>query len=463
MKLEIEIVSGKRTGTHLSLHPIASMQLEPIILLEDEALRFHVLLNEYYENLVLVLHENEVPYSQCIIQGEQYRYEWFPREINSRKEPFFHNYYGTAELVLISKKNAEPIIIQQYHPIEILAKKINAERVDSMLSFLASHDSEVLAIFFRVTRIRAGFKEGGKSDIFLIEQLERNATFLSSVLPVIYSNPLVSLRQQSRLVIPNEHTLVDENTLSWLSENTDSLYQVGNQQNAILDINGDFYSVSKVLETHLIKQTDVYENRVLHGFVSVLAHAAKDILRGLSQPPIETRPHVTVDGYLSFFSQIKKFLSTINTSKIERCERLVKKFESFAERLRRKLPVKSSFKGVPQFTQKTKQNIYYQKIFHRMIAWHRFGAPDWSLQEELFSIKDIPKLFEYYLLFLIKDHFDKLPSVRGMTISSTTDAINDNDFEYAWDGFQLSIRYEPKIWQYGHNKAYSQVLINSEG
>jgi hypothetical protein len=145
--------------------------------------------------------------------------------------------------VLISKKNAGLVIVQQYHPIEILAKKINAERVDNMLTFLASHDSEVLARFFRVTRIRA--------DFFLIEQLERNAIFLSRVLPAICSNPLISLHQQSRLIVPNEHTLVDENTLSWLSENTDSLYQVGSQQNAILEINGEFYSASKVLETHV--------------------------------------------------------------------------------------------------------------------------------------------------------------------------------------------------------------------
>jgi hypothetical protein len=218
-----------------------------------------------------------------------------------------------------------------------------------------------------------------------------------------------------------------------------------------------------VLETHLVEQTDVYENRVLHGFVSILAHTAKDISKRLGQPPIEIRSHVTVDGYLSFFSQIKKFWLTINKSKIERCKCLVKKFESFAEILRRRLPVKSSFKGVPQFTQKAKQNIHYQNIFHRMITWHRFGVPDWSLQEELFSIKNIPKLFEYYLLFLVKDHFDKLSSIQGMTIFKATDAANGNEFEYAWGRLQLRIMYEPKIWLHGHDEAHSQVLINSEG
>jgi hypothetical protein len=207
----------------------------------------------------------------------------------------------------------------------------------------------------------------------------------------------------------------------------------------------------------------VYENRVLHGFVSILTHAAKSISKRLGQPPIESRPHVTVDRYLSFFSQIKKFSSTINKSKIERCERLVKNFDGFAEILRRRIPIKSSFKGVPQFTQKAKQNIHYQKVFHRMIAWHRFGAPDWSMQEELFSIKNIPKLFEYYLLFLVKDHFDKLPSIQGMTISRAVDAANGDKFEYVWGRLRLRIMYEPKIWQHGHDEAHSQVLINSEG
>ena len=43
-----------------------------------------------------------------------------------------------------------------------------------------------------------------------------------------------------------------------------------------------------------------------------------------------------------------------------------------------------------------------------MIELKKLGSPDWSLQEELNSIRDIPKLFEYYCLLLTKRSLDNI-------------------------------------------------------
>jgi len=468
MELKIEILSGRRSGQVITLLGFGKTQPDPTTVLEDEALKLSLVVDTYYEYLYLVLHENEVPYTTCTPVAEGWIYEWMPKTLRYGRECFFHNYYGFAELALAKKEHdsedfLESEVLFEFNFVEVLAKKINAERVDDMLAFLASHSNEALASFFRVTRVRAGFKEGGKSDSFMIEQLEQNLSLLNSVVPIVSLAPIAVLHQENKLVLPNEHTLVDESTLAWCCENVDSLYLANNQHDAIIDLNGDFYASGKVLETHLVKQHDVYENRVLHGFVAVLLISAKSIRQKLGEVPLDVRMQSGISGYMSFFSQIKKFSAAINKAKIERCERIILSLESLMVTLRRRLPVRGVYMGVPHFTQKAKQHDHYRKIFHKMIIWHNFGAPDWSAQEELFSIKNIPKLFEYYLLFLIKDHFDRTEFCNGFALSPLTENSIGDEFEYLWGDLLLRIQYEPKIWTHGHLKSKSQKLINSEG
>ena len=130
--------------------------------------------------------------------------------------------------------------------------------------------------------------------------------------------------------------------------------------------------------------------------------AASEILRGLEDyPSSKVRAQSGLSGYLSFFSQLSKFAKVINRNKVERCKELIENLQRLKRNFDKQVPVSSAVIGTPQFTRKARYHLHYQKVFHKIIAWHRFGAPDWSVQEELFSIQTIPKLFEYYLLFLI--------------------------------------------------------------
>ncbi|MFH4347355.1 hypothetical protein WAJ13_23140, partial [Acinetobacter baumannii] len=72
--------------------------------------------------------------------------------------------------------------------------------------------------------------------------------------------------------------------------------------------------------------------------------------------------------------------------------------------LQNRLNVKKLYTGEPYFTHKAKQNRYYQKIFLLMSEWMRFGKPDWSLQNEVNSIQDLSKLFEFSLFCVTKEY-----------------------------------------------------------
>lgn len=466
--LTIRIISGERKEQSFELPEISALPAPLVLIREDDILQFKVHLEEYFENLSLVLHEIETPYTRCYKTEENWTYEWLPREKYGFKESFFHNYYGLAELQLVardlnhSQNPSEFAFFAELQPIEVFAKKINADRVEKMLNFLAQKSGKDLASAIRVTRIKAGHKAGGRTEAFLLERIENNIAFLKSILPSIASNPLSSLHQTTRLVPPNHDTLVDETSLTWISENPDNLLKAFSLDEAVLSYSGEYFTVNKLLESKSKNSTDIYENQILHGFVFVMLCALNDIRSKLSVAT--NRRHALppeLSGYVSLFSQISKFSSIINKNKIDKCARLIRDLSNIYTKLRQSIPVSKPHMEMPRFTQKSKFNILYRQVFNRSIAWRRYGAPDWSFQDELFSIQSIPKLFEYYLFCVIKGHINDHTS---QEISSNDESIIDSDiFQYETAKGLIRLQYEPSIWTVGHNSALGGTLVNTEG
>lgn len=467
MRFIAKILNGKRTGLEFELSATNHQAPVHIYFLEDEAIEFRAETEIPLNDVVLCLHENEVAATNTFHNTVGWVYEWKPRSLAKwGYECFFHNYYGMAELFLATKLDGigERIIVEQFFPVEVLAKKINAERAEKMLEFLATHDSEVLAAFFRVTRLKAGFQEGDKSVNFLIEQLERNVLLLVAELPNLYSKPIAKLTPTTKIVTFSERSVIDDTSLAWIAESSDGLYPVEDYHRALLDFDGVFYSSKRILENHLDEDLNIYENQVVHGFIISLMRAASELLRGLEDyPSSKVRVQRGMSGYLSFFSQLSKFSRVINRNKVARCKELIITLQRLKRNFDERVPVSRAITGTPQFTRKARYNLHYQKIFHKVIAWHRFGSPDWSVQEELFSIQSIPKLFEYYLLFLIKSYFDD-ERLMGDSFELLSSPISDRtNFDYVWGAYSIRILYELKAWTPDHVKSIDSHLINSEG
>lgn len=127
--LTIRIISGERKEQSFELPEISALPAPLVLIREDDILQFKVHLEEYFENLSLVLHEIETPYTRCYKTEENWTYEWLPREKYGFKESFFHNYYGLAELQLVardlnhSQNPSEFAFFAELQPIEVFAKK----------------------------------------------------------------------------------------------------------------------------------------------------------------------------------------------------------------------------------------------------------------------------------------------------------------------------------------------------
>ncbi|MNG93903.1 hypothetical protein D3C72_753950 [compost metagenome] len=459
MILDLEILNGIRKGNKINIPLLEGNPFFQDYLLEDEAIKFTLFLTEYSDKVSIVLHENEVESTYSTEHEDGWLYVWLPRQLGRGYfESFFHNYYGIAELSISIHRN-------DFHhsfnlaKIDVLAKKINADKVNGMLEFLAKHNSEALCSFFRVTRRNAGFKEGDTPIDIFVEQLENITKSIAPLIKGIASNPITKLSHADRYVQHNERTNIDDLTLSWISDNVDQLIETDDIDLAILEYSGSYYSVNKIKENALIEVHDVYENQIVHGFIYSLIMSASSILNGFTlSKPQPSKINSSIEGYSSLFTQIKKFQKEINAKNISRCRDIIETLSAMKFEITRRIPTKKIETGIPTFTMKAKNKPHYLSLYNKIVMWHRYGKPDWSMQEELLSIKNIPKLFEYYLLFYIKENLDRIFTPAVLSLSNK-DAIQ---FSYSLGEYKITLYYEPIYWMIGHTNVDSSSLINIE-
>lgn len=463
MKVFVEVIDGTNKGKKIDLTQMPSSDGH-YVLCEDDVLVFSVQSYELIPSIHLALHEvfippNAGPYPPNEYQ-QYYEYRWEPKPIrfgDKRKESFFHNFCGLAELLVvervqISYDSYEIEVLRQLQSIEILARKINADRINEMLNFLARNDGRDLAALARITRKYSGFKEGDKSIAFTLDRIEKYLNFLTESLPKIIRKPIVKMVSRSIVKPYNRYSNITEDSINHIINSPESIYEVGNENDALFKFNDCFFSVDTLLETEIVEETNLYENQVLHGFVEVLLIATNDILKKLGEIKLKRHSNAVV-GYESLFNKLNQFNARLNQPSIDRCVSYIRRLIKIKRILNDHVKVKNIVTFEPRFTHKAKQNITYHQIFLMMIEWSRFGTPDWSLQNELNSIQDLSKLFEFYLFCLTKEHvMNYSQQFNGGIIESPIDGTNDSRFVFQFsENIKAELLYEPDIF-YSENQ-----------
>ena len=187
---------------------------------------------------------------------------------------------------------------------------------------------------------------------------------------------------------------------------------------------GTYYKINKILVNDFIENTDIYENQVIHGFISILIRKIDSIINEYKSKYTNKSKNYNINGYFSLFSKISKFQHEITKNLIKKCEFFKTELIEINKIISENIPVSKEIQSTPFFTLKVKNNNNYKIIFQKMIELKNLGNPDWSLQDELNSITDIPKLFEYYCLLLTKRSIEK--SLNNFSKLSNKLIFNEN-------------------------------------
>ena len=475
--LKLEFLSGARKGEEALLNVASGECTSRPQIREDDVIKFSATLNRE-ARVKLILHEIQMYATSRRQEGDSWIYEWSPGLGEYKHHCFFQNYYGLASLDLLVEEFEAPNPVTDHHSIvplnsntlveyqeiEVLAKNENASRVDAMISFLSSQDPNLIASVFRVTRLRAGYiGDDGRSDSQYLDRIERHTKDLENITKALCRSPILKSRAQTRLVVPNEHSVPDDSTISWINDNTSEIYQVEDSFSSFFEIDDVYYNANKILETYVTTNSDCYENRVVHGYVVLLKRAVKSILDSMRSRKL-VQDKEPPKGYASFFTQINKYSAVINKNKIERCASLDLRLGAILSKFKKLIPVSNLRLGIPQLTAKAKSSPVYREVFVRMIEFMRFGKPSWDVSDELLSITSVPKLFEYYCLFIVRQKIEGFITLGGSTALISNDAVeNISKFSYSFRDLTVSLIYEPSYWTHGHHNSASAQQVNSEG
>lgn len=456
MKVIVEVTGGKSKGKKFDLTQSPTDDAH-YILCEDDVLVFSILTKELIPTIHLALHEvfmppTDGPYPPTEF-SPYYEYRWEPRKIrNSERlnESFFHNFCGLAELIVVDRVQTsydsyEIEILKQLQPIEVLARKINADRINGMLDFLARNEGRDLAALARITRKHSGFKEGDKTIVFTLDRIEKYLSFLEESLPKIIRKPIIKIVSRNTVRPYSRHSNITEDSINHIISSPESIYEVSSDD-ALFKFNDRFFALDTILEAEVVEETDLYENQVLHGFIEVLLIATNDILKKLGE--IKLKRNSNILGYESLFNKLNQFNARLNQPCIDRCVSYIRQFSKIKHILANHVKVKKIITSEPHFTHKAKQNLTYHQVFLMMIEWSRFGTPDWSLQNELNSIQDLSKLFEFYVFCVTKEHVLNCSlQYHGGLIESPIDGTNDSRFVFQINQqIRAELLYEPNIF-----------------
>lgn len=473
MKVVVTVIGGSNIGKEFDLTqpPIDDSHY---VLCEDDVLVFKVLTKEEHPRIHLALHEVFIPPNKDFPPNEHqpyFEYRWEPKAIkygDSRKESFFHNFCGLAELLVVDREqvNYETYdieILSQLQHIEILARKINADRINAMLDFLARNDGRDLAALARITRKHSGFKEGDKKLVFTLDRIEKYLHFFDDALPKIVRNPIVRMVSRSAIKPYTPFSNITEDSINHLISSPEGIYEVIDESESLFSIDDRHFAVDTILETEIVEDTNLYENQVLHGFIEELLTSTKNILDRLREVNVK-RNTPTLQGYESLFNKINQFNLLLNQPCIDRCNDYIRRLAKIKHILETHVKVSSIYVIEPYFTHKAKQNLTYQKVFLMMIEWLRFGNPDWSLQNELNSLQDLSKLFEFYLFCVTKEHvLNCSRQFNGDLVASPIDGSNDNSFIFQFGNeLKAELLYEPNIFQSDASDATLPMYRNTE-
>lgn len=461
MELEVRILNGARKGVFFALPDITEpLQGSMPWVLEDEAIIFRLIAPKRYNSAVLDIYQHSIV-STCINvleDSESIEYIWEPQVGMYQSEKLFLNYFGTSELVVLLEDSHSTEVVR-FQPLQVAAKESSAIMVEQMFEYLASISNEALYSVFSATRYSAGFEEGAVSPTYVFERIQHSIKVLQETLPLIFNKPLTRLVPEQKLVASSGSEELDDSSIGWLLENLSVLEPDENVDQAHIYYDGQHFRASTLRMSVLNESTDVYENRVIHGFVNLLLREAQQLAqRYQNEFNVRNKSDYLPNGYISFFEKVSKFKNQLIGTQLERVSFIVEPLKQLKALLDKLLPVTRLSSERPIFTEKVRNNPFYRDVFVEIIKWHERGMLDWSAYENLFAIESIPLLFESYCYFRVVE------SVNGIL---NNQRISENSYYLEVEfvdisGKEISIYREPDFWAPLHTSKNYHGLVNSE-
>lgn len=423
------------------------MHPKKLTIREDEAFRLSINSSEinkyncniYIGDIIIDLHES---FNSKLI-------------IESQLKKHLENYFGHCSIRI---EILETGII--YYPLElnVLAKKITADQAKEIISYLNEKEEDVLRYCFSSTHLKSNASEEKHDDPIIILQKAENLLNNIAKHRIYFKQHGHSRLIPKQKYAPREKSRhIDDTSIVWLFSNFDQLTSSDDLDYDVL-FKGKKFRIGSISSQELVADTDVYENRVIY---SLLHSIRVKLTFYLNEARVINSENDLLAGYNDYFSIESVMSNVLPICGLwqARCKNLILQSKVLMDFMNQAIPCKLEFGLKPFITPFVRSNYVYRNIFLMADSWYKSGAPTWQGQEFLVSLLSLPKLYEFYCLYMLLDGFEnskfkietkdfreyiKDKTWRGVSMPRP-EKLPFNYFKYYRDGLSMEFFYEPMI------------------
>lgn len=337
--------------------------------------------------------------------------------------------------------------------LRIATTKQTTKQVEQMLDEIEKNLPNFLEVCFSRNKKNSGLMKNEVRSIWntlklvdeIIKIYEENYGYFSN-------HKKASVEPVATIVDVKSMRMIDQESLRWIACNPDNLALTEKESGIV--VNQQNYMPSKV-KTYMSQYSyDVYENKVVLGFLQNIIDYLESQIAGFSKEIIELENipesivvqlpntheltgkcvYIYYKGVMDRFSEKKNILQEIYC----RYDRMLKCSAG-------------AVYGIPKLTNTFKQVYHYRLCYECMVKWFESGDYTFDHLNYLFKLKTLSRIFEYFCLIKIQNAI----SLCGYVIQESNRIIYDveddsedinNQYIFSGNGYEVTLLYEPSIW-----------------
>ena len=316
--------------------------------------------------------------------------------------PFLQSFGAIRIEVLLDGK--------QYYSRSIAVLVSNSEinkDVINMIEYIYENCEDYLYEEHKYSSIPSGIKENE------IISLEAKIAFLEETLDIykksyqyIKTNPYCKLEKTEVVDSFNKLQSVSQRTIQYIANNIDELAVVNYDTG--IRYNNQYYQPNRILVEKNSYSYDVYENRVIVGFLKKLVSEINITIKSLMEKTYLKNRNSTKDGYIDSMYQIfSRSIKRIN-GYIDSFKNLQDKYQQLYYFYTKLFNISvDTVKSLPVFTSVFRSINAYRQIYIVIKKWFSIGNYDLGRDELLLSFISTSKIYEYYCLIKMLCHITR--------------------------------------------------------
>lgn len=366
----------------------------------------------------------------------------------------FINCFGVTSVAIAASSSEE---MSRLVPVNVLARKINKEQAEKLLDYLSLKMEDVTKLCFSKTQVGSDSAFGGTDTLTKIDFSRKILESLFLNRHRFVSHPCKKSIETLKVTQYDDSAYITDKDISWLFQHLDQLYPAPADASKV-SINNRHYSIDQIQRTVVEKDTNLFENQVINGFLMCM----KSFL--LSVPSYQKKYNLGSpdDEYVTFDSILKKIEAPLMERRYKEARALLHQCNELIVFFQKYLP--STQKGAvqPILTPHAKRYSHYERAFRLIDKWYRLGQPTWSGASYLFGLKSLDKLYEFFCLYKLTDALialgysitssetrepDRAAGMKGRPSLDSEEKLT-NYYRFEGGGSSLELYYEPSIWSY---------------